>query len=119
MSSKPHGGSVASAALLTIPPGRPIDMRQLVDEGRRDRAGCIGRLEQPRRDRDILLERDPEETWVRVGIKANKDVRVSPDGGEVPTARQLGKGAVAALEDALVPDDLLLISMNALIICVI
>jgi hypothetical protein len=83
--------------LADHPPGRPVDMRQLVDESRRDRAGCIGRLKQPRRNRDILLERDPKETWVRVGIKANKDVRVSPDGGEVPTARQLGKGTVAAL----------------------
>ena len=67
--------------------GRAVDMRQLVNKGPRDQAGRIGILKQPRRERDIFLPRDPGEGGIRIGVEADIDGRVPPDGGEVPDDR--------------------------------
>src|SRR5262245_42897288 len=89
------------------PPGCPVDVRQLVDEGRRDDAGRFGYREQAYGDRDFLLVGHPEDVRRRVGIEADPDVRVPPDGGEIPAPGELGEGAIARLQDFLVPDDVL------------
>ena len=94
-------------------------MRQLVDEGRRDPAHRVGKLEDPRRDRDILPERDPEEALVRVGIKADKDARSLQTEAKSLRPGSLQKAPLQLLRTPLSQMIFWLITMKALIICVI
>jgi hypothetical protein len=105
-SSKPHGGSVASAALLTMPPGAPLTCASSCTSAPRDEPRIIRILEYPRRDRDVFFESDPSEGRVGIGIEADKDASVPPHGGEILAAREVTEGPVAALQDGFVPDNL-------------